>query len=63
MDHSEKPENWLADSRANFTDTMAFTFCCKDKTAKAVRLSEQAVIVGTYSQRDLIFVARACPGK
>ena len=50
-----KSENWIAKTRMNFTDTMAYILLQEGDPAEAVKLLEQPGIVETNSDGDLIF--------
>ncbi|MET4387314.1 uncharacterized protein YjbI with pentapeptide repeats [Bradyrhizobium sp. F1.4.3] len=50
-----KSEVWLADSRANFTDTIAYIWLQEGNPKEAVRLLEQPGIVDADSGSDLLF--------
>ncbi|WFU70505.1 pentapeptide repeat-containing protein [Bradyrhizobium sp. CB2312] len=50
-----KTEAWLADSRANFTDTIAYIWLQEGNPKEAVRLLEQPGIVDANSDSDLLF--------
>src|SRR5207302_8615062 len=50
-----KGETWIAKTRMNLTDTMAYILLQERDPAEAVRLLEQPGIVETKSDGDLIF--------